>query len=191
MKTDHDILKHTAIKNSIKFLEKSFRENPHYSFDDWTIMYEHSLEVMKNTQILAEKHPQVDKVVVAIAGLFHDIGKTVKTDEKTLREKHEELGLQVTEKFLETLELSEEQVKKIRELFAINNNSLEKTIVKDADYMDFYKNKKLNMAFKKWIDANNLPGEIERKIKRFEKLSAHAKEIAKSSFEKMKKEWNQ
>ena len=153
---DHPVLNHPAVQQSVEFVNKSFRENPHYSFGDWHIMADHSIQVMKYALEIADGYPvEVDPLVVALSALFHDIGKVVKADEQTLLEKHEEMGREVTKDLLPKLGLTQKQIKQIEEIFSHENNSLEKSIVKDADYIDFYVNEKLHTAAKKWADETN------------------------------------
>ena len=67
-----------------RFLKDSFIKNPHYSFDDWRIMYNHGLNVLDYSMRLAKKI-RCDKEVLIVASLLHDIGKTYKTSDKILR----------------------------------------------------------------------------------------------------------
>ena len=66
-----------------KFLKKSFVQNPSFSFNDWRIMYNHSVKVFALSLRIAEKIP-CDKIVVSIGSLLHDVGKTLKMDEQAL-----------------------------------------------------------------------------------------------------------
>lgn len=187
--TNDEVVNHPAVQKTITFLKDAFQKHPHYSFNDWTIMYDHSVNVMRKSLELAEDH-DVDKIVLAITSLLHDIGKTLDRDEKTLREKHEELGLEVSEAFLNSLtELSDSQRNQIKELFRKDHPDLIKKIMKDADYLDFYQNEYLHDAFKKWVDQNHLPEQIDRKIIRFEKMDEKAKKLARPYMEKLKKKW--
>ena len=137
-----------------------------------------------------DENEPVDKLVPAITALLHDIGKTLERDEKILREQHEELGKEVSSKFLDSLEeLTEKQKLFIKDLFQKNHASLEKKIMKDADYLDFYQNNKLHDAFKTWADENNLPEQIKKKIVRFEKMSEKAQALALPYLEALKKKW--
>lgn len=178
-----------AINKTILFIKETFRANAHYTFNDWTIMYNHSITTM-DYALLLSKRTGADKTVIAIAALLHDIGKTAKADEQTLLEKHEELGREVSKHFLKTLSIAKDQKKHIEDLFQINHPSIEKKLVKDGDYIAFYKDDILHSAFKQWADENHLPEQIQRKIKRFEYLSPKAQKLAKRYFERMKKAWS-
>ena len=72
------------VEKTKKFIEKSFREKPHFSFNNWKIMYYHSLTVLNFSLKISEKI-ECDKKVLSIAALLHDIGKTYEADEETLR----------------------------------------------------------------------------------------------------------
>ncbi|HVZ58467.1 MAG TPA: HD domain-containing protein [Patescibacteria group bacterium] len=184
------VLNHPAVKQSIDFVNKSFEENPHYSFNDWHIMADHSVQVMNYALQIADGYPvQVDPLVIALAALFHDIGKVVHADEQTLLEKHEELGREVTNDLLNKLDLTEKQKQKIQDLFSLDDNSLEKQIVKDADYVDFFINETLHKAAKKWADEENQNAHLKRKFDRFERMLPESKKLARPFYEKLKEEW--
>ncbi len=181
--------KHPILQAAIVYMRDAFKENPHYSFNDWTIMADHSENVMKYALLLSETE-DIDALVVGLAGLLHDIGKTVKTDEETLLQKHEELGIVVSNDFVDALALSAEQKKQVKNLFMIDFPSLEKQVVKDADYMDFFTNERLHDAFKKWADDEKLEGQVERKLQRFEKMMPRAKELTRPYYDRLKLKWD-
>lgn len=86
-----------VLEKTKEFLKKSFMENPHFSFDDWKIMYDHSILVLKFSLKIAETI-NCDKMVLSIGALLHDIGKTYKADEEILIKQHRKLGYMMSKK---------------------------------------------------------------------------------------------
>ena len=177
------------IRETNKFVKKSFQKNPHHSFNNWQIMYNHSLLVKKLSLKLA-KHINCNQTALSIGALLHDIGKTYKADQMTLHEKHEELNSVVAEKFLKNLNLTPKNHKLIIEIISRKGSSNEMKIVKDADTISGWKDKKLYMLVIKWLLKNNLQGSLDRKLAKFENLNFEiSKKIGKPWYEKMKKDW--
>ena len=104
-----------VIAKTEEFLAQEFQKHPHYSFNDWTVMYDHSLKVRDIALRIAED-VVCDKTVVAVGGLLHDIGKTHKADPETLHKRHEEFNLSVSEAFLDSLGLPAEQLQRVKEV---------------------------------------------------------------------------
>jgi len=172
-----------------EFVAKEFQGNPHYSFNDWTVMYNHSLKVRDIALRIAKDLP-CDKTTIAICAFLHDIGKTFKADSETLHKHHEDFNLLVSEKFLDSLELSSKQLKKAKEVIANNTDSVETKVIEDADTLALYADKKLYMLFIQWAKENNFNDAIQRKIDKFSKLNFEvSKEIGKDWYEQMKKDW--
>lgn len=156
------------IEKTKKFVETSFKKNPSYSFNDWKIMYEHSLLVMLFSLGIAADF-DCDKLVLSIGALLHDIGKTYETDQKTLRERHEEFNYEVSKEFLKSLKLTSVQFKEIESLLSKSEESVYGKVIKDADVLAFLADESLQRALKKWADKNNLPEEMKRKLNKFSK----------------------
>ena len=163
-----------------EYLKQSFIENPSYSFGDWTIMYEHSVKV-KDLALRIAQEIECDEELLIIESLWHDIGKVYKADEKILRERHAELGYQVTKNFLPQLSLPFEKEARLISFLKGDLSSIEAQVVKDADIIAFYMDEKLQLAFKTWAEKNNLLNEIERKINKLNHLRFNiSKQIAPS-----------
>ena len=92
----------SLITQTEEFVKQAFIQNPHYSFDDWTVMYNHSVMV-KDIVLEITNEIVCDKEAIAIGALLHDIGKTYKTDLETLHTEHESFNLLVSENFFENL----------------------------------------------------------------------------------------
>jgi len=164
-----EVRKHQIIEDTKKFLEKSFKENPHYSFNNWKIMYEHSLFVLKFSLKIAETI-ECDKLVLSVGALLHDIGKTYKADKEFLRRGHKKIGYLVSKRFLESLELTNEQQTKLKEILSDSRDNIEKQIIEDADSIAFFADKRLQTVFKKWVDKEGLDLELKRKLDKINKL---------------------
>ncbi len=172
-----------AVEKTREFVKRSFQENPNYSFNDWHVMYDHSVMVQEIALQIAE-NMECDKILVAIGALLHDIGKTMKEDTNILHKKHAEFNLKASEKFLDSLDLGEKSTK-LKEIVSYRSDSTEMKIIKDADTLAFYKDKRLQKLFFEW--ANGMPGEAERKLAKFEKLNFDvSKKIGKVWFEETK-----
>lgn len=180
----------TNAKIAQEFLKKVFVDNPDYSFGDWTVMYQHSLNVRDLALKIAEQ-VECDKEVLEIFTLLHDIGKAYKADDLFLHEHHEELGFKVTEPILSKLLLTAEQLVKLTEFLKGDLSSPEAMVVKDADTLAFFMDERLQDLFKKWADEKGLVGELQRKADKYQKLKFEiSKRLAEPFYEDMKKRWN-
>ncbi len=173
-----------------KFVKDSFEKNPSYSFNDWTIMYNHSLMV-RDVSFKIAKDINCDKKLLEIEALLHDIGKTYKTDLKTLREHHNELGYEVVKQFLPELNLSQEQSFKLEDFLRGQVKSVESMIIKDADIIAFFADKRLQEAFSGWADKEGLKDELQRKADKINKINFESsKELAMEPYQEMKNIWH-
>ena len=177
------------INETREFVKDKFRSNPHYSFDDWHVMYNHSVMVEKIAMKIS-KNIKCDKTVVSIGSLLHDIGKTYKADKETLHKSHEDFNLIVSNEFLDNLIIDRKCLQKLKKIISYKSNSTEMKIIKDADALAFYCDEKLNTLFLNWAKSNNLEESIERKVKKFEKLRFESsRKIGIKWYTKMKKNW--
>jgi putative nucleotidyltransferase with HDIG domain len=171
------------------YVKNAFIENPHYSFGHWSVMYDHSV-LVKDFALKIAENVECNKTLVAIGGLFHDIGKTYKADEETLHYDHEKFNLPVTEKFISALPLDEEEKNKLKSIVSYNDDFVEMKIVKDADALAFFADKRLYMLFLAWAVEKKLTATIQRKLDKFEKLRFPVSvEMGKEPFAIMKKDW--
>ena len=178
-----------AITRTEAFLKEKFQAHPHYSFNDWTVMYNHSLKVRDIALQIAED-VVCDKAIVVVGGLLHDIGKTYKADPETLHKRHEEFNLPVSEAFLDSLGLPTEQLQRIKEVVAHKSDSMEMRVIEDADALALYADKRLYTLFIQWAKENGLDDAIQRKLVKFSKLNFEkSKEIGKEWYEQMQKDW--
>ncbi len=168
-----------------EYLKEVFTENPAYSFGDWTIMYQHSLNVRDLALKIAEQ-VECDKELLELFALFHDIGKAFKADYMYLHEHHEELGFNVAEPILSRLSLTAEQLAKLTEFLKGDLSSLEANVMKDADTLAFFMDEKLQDLFKKWADEKGLVGELQRKADKYQKLKFEiSRKMGKEAHDKM------
>ena len=171
------------------FLAQEFQQHPHYSFNDWTVMYDHSRKVRDIASQIAEDMP-CDKTVVAIGALLHDIGKTYEADPETLHKRHEEFNLPVSEQFLNSLSLPGEQLQRVKEVVSHKGDSVEMKIVEDADALALYADKRLYTLYIQWARENNLADAIQRKLNKFSKVNfERSRELGKEWYEQMKRDW--
>jgi len=64
-------------------------------------------------------------------------------------------------------------------------------VIKDADALALYADKRLYMLFIQWAVENNLDASIQRKIDKFQKLRyAESRNIGNEWFENMKRDWD-
>lgn len=163
------IYRRGLVGKAVKFLKESFIANPDYSFHDWRIMYNHSRLVEKFSRQIA-KNIECDKLVLSLGALLHDIGKTHKADENTLREKHAELGYIVSKDFIDGLGLSPAQKETLIRILKDQSDLIEKKIIEDADIIAFYADEKLQKAFMNWVLKRGYSEDSQRKLKNIEKL---------------------
>lgn len=172
-----------------EFVKNAFIDNPSYSFGDWSVMYEHSL-LVQQIALLISSAVKADKFVISVASLLHDIGKTHDADEKTLHAEHEKFNLAVCEKFLDELDMSEGERIKIKRIISFEEDSVETKIIKDADALAFYADKRLHTLFLDWATKNGHDADIERKLGKFSKLNFDISKITgKVWFEQTKRGW--
>lgn len=170
-------------------MAESFRENPRFSFNDWRIMYDHSVLVLDFSLKIAEGM-DCDKLVLSIGALLHDVGKAYDAGEKTLRERHGELGYEVSKGFLEGLGLGAQQLAELKKILSGQSDGVEKKVIEDADIIAFLADERLQNALKGWADNKGLPGELKRKLDKAARLHfTISKEIAKKFYNDTKKRW--
>jgi putative nucleotidyltransferase with HDIG domain len=171
------------------FIKNQFKKFPHFSYNNWEIMYNHSRLVEKLSYKIA-KNIKCDKELIAIAALLHDIGKTVVADEKTLHIKHQEFNLKISLDLIESLRYEKPRLNKLKKLISYTSDSVEMKVIKDADTLALYFDKNLYMLFVDWASKRNLNWAIERKIKKFKKLNFPiSKKMGAGPLIKMKKDW--
>lgn len=151
-----------TIEQTKQFVKESFIKNPSYSFNNWKIMYNHSLKVM-DTALEISNITGGDKLILSLRALLHDIGKTFNADETALRHNHEDFNYLVARNFIDSLGLSTEQNNKLQNILNKNSDLLEKQIIKDADIIAYFTDRELQQVFKQWTEDNNLPHELQRK----------------------------
>ena len=152
-------------------------------------MYQHSLNV-KNISLRIAESVECDETLLAIEALFHDIGKAYKADPKILRERHAELGYDVTKAYLPVLDLRSKQLKELTDFLQGHLHSTEAQIVKDADIIAFFLDEDLQNKFKDWADKQELPDELQRKADKLGKLRFDiSKQITLPLHKKMRKKW--
>jgi putative nucleotidyltransferase with HDIG domain len=178
------------VQKTEEFIKNAFIANPHYSFDHWSVMYNHSIKVKEIALQIAETM-HCNKTLVAIGALLHDIGKTYKTDNETLHKDHEKFNLTVSEDFLETLQLPQDDLSQLKLLVSFQSNSVEMQIIKDADALAMYADKHLYTLFIKWAVDNKLETAIKRKVEKFSKLNFDiSRQIGEPLLENMRLDWN-
>jgi len=178
-----------AVAKTEKYVAQKFQEHPNYSFNDWTVMYNHSLKVRAIALQIA-RDMVIDETVIAIGALLHDIGKTHEADAKILHKQHEKFNLPVSEDFLDSLGLPKEQLQKIKEVVAHKSDSIEMKVVADADALALYADKRLYNLFIQWAKENNLVDAIQRKLDKFLKLNFEkSREIGGKWHKQMKEDW--
>jgi putative nucleotidyltransferase with HDIG domain len=179
------------VKKTKEFVKESFIKNPKFSFNDWTIMYNHHVMVLDLCLRISKNiDKSYDMIVLKIGALLHDIGKAYEADEKTLVEKHAFLGWEVSKDFLNSLKLKEEQLNKIKDIWNEKKINTEKQIIEDADTLIFYMDKKLNQVYKKWAIERKYKKGMQRKIDKFNSLHFEiSKKIGKPLLEEFKKHW--
>lgn len=185
-------MKKDLIRLTEKFVKESFIARPNFSFNDWTIMYNHAVMVEKFAVKIASDM-KCDKIAIAISALLHDIGKTADIDEKILYKQHSDFNLPMSKQFLEGLELPHATLEKIEKMISYQGNSVEMKIIKDADAIAFSADKKLYMAFLNWAKKNKMDV-MELAKKKLDKYNAlnfpKSSLIGEKYFERMKKDYS-
>jgi putative nucleotidyltransferase with HDIG domain len=178
------------IQKTDEFVKEAFIANPHYSFDHWSVMYNHSVKVKEIALQIAETM-DCNKTLIAIGALLHDIGKTYKADSEILHKDHEKFNLTVSEDFLETLQVSPDDLGQLKSLVSFQSDSIEMRIIKDADALAMYADKHLYTLFIKWAADNKLEAAIKRKVEKFSKLNFDiSRQMGKPLLENMRQDWN-
>lgn len=179
----------TNIEQTDLFLKRAFKKNSSYSFGDPVIMYEHGRTV-RDFAMRITGSVECDRELLEVMALFHDIGKAYKADEQTLREKHAELGYEVTKDFLPDLELRDDQRQTLVDFLKGDMTSIEATVIKDADIIAFFADERLQQALKTWGDNNGLPNELQRKADKIRNLTFTSSEaIARPIYERFIEIW--
>jgi len=179
-----------AVNQTKAFIKKAFKENPKYSFNNWSIMYDHSLKVHA-LAISISSSIASDQLVVQLGALLHDIGKTYDADEDTLRQKHGELAHIVSKEHIQNIGLSPAQLDNLTNILREQSGSPESKIIKDADTLAFLADPILQTALMKWADTKGLSDEIPRKIRKAELLNYDvSRELAKPLISETKTHWN-
>lgn len=177
------------IKKVEAFVENEFKKHPHHSFGDWTVMRDHSMKVRDLALQIGEDRSQASLVLV-IAALLHDIGKTYEADVETLHAHHEEFNLLVSEVFLDTLGLSDGQLQTIKDLIGHTSDTEEMRVLEDADALAFYADKRLYMLFIEWARERGLGDSIQKKLDKFDILHfERSRQIGKEWYEQMRQDW--
>ncbi|MCX6785136.1 MAG: HD domain-containing protein [Candidatus Komeilibacteria bacterium] len=180
-----------TIEKVDSFVKKAFQKNPHYSFNHWSVMYNHSVNV-KNLALKISENINCNKFILSICALLHDIGKTYKTDLETLHKNHEDFNLAVSEDFLKSLNLDHDDFQKISDIITHNSDSVEMKIVEDADALALYFDKTLYMLYIEWALKNELRSAIQRKLDKFNSLNFEiSRELGKDKIEQMKQDWGE
>lgn len=166
-----------------------FMRYSHFSFNDWKIMYKHSKTVQKISKTISKKE-KCDVELLEIGSLLHDIGKTHKGSDGQLHYHHENFNLIQARPLLKILKLDKRRLKKLENIIAYKSRCIEQKIIKDADALALYADKKLYTLYIKWALDEKLYSSIIRKLNKFKKLNFNtSKKIGKKWFEKMKKNW--
>lgn len=183
----------TIIKKTDHFVKEAFQKNPHYSFNDWTVMYEHSKRV-KDIAFQIASEQVCDNIVVMVSAFLHDIGKIYKADQATLHHDHEKLNSIVAKDFLDSLEITTEQRKKIDAIITGDDSLIESKIVADADKLAFYLDHRLYMLWIEWAEKSGVAS-IEdriRKLEQYKKLNfSISVKIGAGSWDKMRRDWEE
>lgn len=173
-----------------EFIKKAFVANPHFSFGHWSIMYEHSMRVRDIALQIAEE-VVCDKTMVTLGALLHDIGKTRRADEEILHLEHEKFNLPIAEDFINSFSLEDSKKAVLKDLISYQSQSTEMKVIKDADALALYADKRLYTLFIEWAVKNNLNSSIQRKIDKFQKLRFPvSKKIGQLWFDQMKVDWD-
>ncbi|MFA7245383.1 MAG: HD domain-containing protein [Candidatus Magasanikbacteria bacterium] len=182
--------KHDLVDKTDAFVKKAFQDNPHYSFNHWSVMYNHSVNV-QNLSMKIANDIKCNELVTSIAALLHDIGKIYHADQKTLHKTHESFNLIVTKDFLDNLGLTSTELKQVRDLISYNSDSTEMKIIKDADALAMCFDKKLYMLWIEWAIKNGFTSDIQRKLNKYNNLYFDiSRRLAEPNLIKMKNDWD-
>ncbi len=140
------MIQSNAIKNTEKFIKNRFKKYPKWSFNDWRVMYEHSLDV-KDIAIEIAKKCGADETVTALAGLLHDIGKTYMASNEVLEKYAHDLNGRVAKPLIKSLQLTEKQAEDLVTAIGYHKLTKEMKVMMDADAIAFFKDKRLHGLF--------------------------------------------
>ena len=91
---------------------------------------------------------------------------------------------------MQSLELTDEQRLRIKDVFFGNENYTGRQVIKDADVIAFFADERLQTAFKKWADGKRLADEPQRKLDKINKLRFDiSRKIANPYYLKTKSSW--
>lgn len=171
------------------FLKKRFIKYPHWSYNNWRVMYEHSVNVY-NLAIKISETVKCDPVIVGLSALFHDIGKTYKASGAFLEIHAHRLNAVVAKPFLEKSNLSKQKIQKILNIISYKSRSTEYKIMMDADALAFFKEIRFHSLYFNWAMQNKKYSDLERHIKKYENLNfLISKKMGKDWFKKTLKKW--
>ena len=183
--------KHDLVDKTNAFVKKAFQDNPHYSFNHWSVMYNHSVNVQELAMEIAND-VVCNRLVTSIGALLHDIGKTYHADHETLHKTHESFNLIVTQEFLDKLGLISDELIQVRNLISYNSDSTEMKIIKDADALAMCFDKKLYMLWIEWAIKNVLTNDIKRKLDKYSMLHFDvSRRLAEPKLIEMKNDWDE
>lgn len=179
------------IQETIEFVKQKFIKHPHYSFNHRSVMFNHSITVKNICIDIYEKLKskiKIDKEVLCISALLHDIGKTYISDsQEFLLKKHASLNIVISWDFVDWLDMSESQKEKIKEIISENRNHIEWKIIYDADGLGMYKDKTLHMLYVERACNDKLYWEISKKINKYNKMFFdESREIGKIRYDDFK-----
>lgn len=177
------------IEQTRRFVATQFQEHPHYSYNDWTVMYNHSLKVEEIARRIAAE-VECDEVLVSLGALLHDIGKTYEADPKILHRGHVDFNLTVAATFISQLGLSQADQQALEQLISYQSTETEMKVIKDADALALYADRRLYMLFLEWAAEQGHVDSIQRKIDKFKRLNFNvSREIGQGWYETMIKDW--
>ncbi len=179
------------------FVRDRFNANPRYSFNNADIMINHSIDVMNIAVEVAKDYTDADLKVILLGALFHDIGKTADETPQVLQQRHAQFNWDIANEFFESLDLSPDQLHKLRNILFENpetiNSCIEQKIVKEADKIAFVTDEVLQTAFYAWAESlaeGNGKLELQRKFDKTKTLELpSAREIAGMYSEVMRERW--
>lgn len=185
------IFNNDLVDKTKHFIKDAFQENPHYSFNHWSVMYNHSVNVQELAMKIASE-VECNNTVVSIRALLHDIGKTYHADTETLHKDHESFNLIVSKGVLDNLGLANDELNHVRDLITYNSDSVEMKIIKDADALAMCYDKTLYMLWIEWAINNRLTSDIKRKLDKYSKLNFEiSRRLAESKLIEMKNDWDE
>lgn len=162
--------KQEIVQQTEEFMKNAFIQNPHYSFNHWSVLYNHCVNV-KNIALEINKEVKADDFVIAICALLHDIWKTYKAPPEVLNKEHESFNLLIAKDFLKQFDIPQETLQQIYDIISYNSQSTEMKVMRDADTLAMYKDEVYHMLYIHRAVENNLVSDIKRKINKFSRLN--------------------